>query len=127
MTHATDLEVLVDLIDEDLDGSDGVLLRGPEATDGRPDSDRRRAVVERLRDDPDARLTLFLFALEARRDSAGSAEALGRELEAFATRMADRFDVDILETVAENRDRLPELPRGLLPEEGEGDSGRPVA
>lgn len=126
MTHRTDLDVLVELIDENLPDSDGVLLRGATTGD-HPDADRRRAVLERLRDDPDARLTLFLFALEARRDSAESATELAAELEAFADGMAERFDVDLLETVAEHRERLPELPPGLLGGTGDAASSRQIA
>lgn len=124
MTHRTDLEVLVELIDENLVDAEGVLLRGGDATGDHPDADRRRAVLERLRADPEARLTLFLFALEARRDGVDSTAELAAELRTFADRMAERFDVDLLETVARHRDRLPRLPPGLLSGTDVGASGR---
>lgn len=127
MTHRSDLEVLVELIDENLTEADGVLLRGADATGDHPDADRRRAVLDRLRDDPDARLTLFLFALEARRGSVGSGSELADELGAFADRMAERFDVDLLGTVAQHREQLPELPPGLLSGTDDAGSRQPYA
>lgn len=126
MTHRTDLEVLVELLDENLTDADEVLLRGGGAAGDHPDADRRRAVIERLREDPEARLTLFLFALEARRDGVDSAPELAAELRTFADRMVERFDVDLLETVDRHRDRLPGLPPGLLSGTDDAPTGQSV-
>lgn len=108
--------VLLDVLEETLEGSGEVTRRSTQPTT--ISQDRRRAVIEHLRESPEAQLTLFQVALAVKADATESPETLHEELQDFVAAINDRFGVDLLATVAANRDRLNgQLPPGLLVDE----------
>lgn len=79
--------------------------------------ERTEAVVDNLRDDPQAQLTLLLLAWEVKSDATADAAAAQDELQRFAEKVADVFGIDLLATAAATPDRLPaEFPTRLLPD-----------
>lgn len=113
MTEGTEFTALLDLLEEIPEIADDVDRRGT-ATSPETPTDQRQAVLRRLRTDPEARMTLFRLALEVKRGATDSEEDLRAELRAFAAAVEDRFDVDLLRTAAARRDRLRDVPEGLL-------------
>lgn len=115
MTDGTEFTALLDLLEEIPEISDDVYRRGA-ATPDTATTDRRQAVLRRLRTDPEARLTLFGLALEVKRGTTESEEELRAELRRFAAAVEDRFGVDLLGTAAARREELHDVPDGLFEE-----------
>lgn len=111
MMMQTNLGVVLEMLREEpsLDAGDGLAVRGGSAVP----AEQREQVVEHVRSDTDAQLTLFLLAAELKADATDSEAAFRAELRTFAEAVHERFGVNLFRTAAANRDRLP--PR--VPEE----------
>lgn len=123
MTPDSDLGVVLALLREEVDllSDGGLLLRGGETIS----AEHREAVVEHVRADTEAQLTLFLLAVELKAAEAASEERLREELCAFVDAVRERFGVDLLETAAAHRDRLPpSVPAALFDGERLGNADR---
>lgn len=105
MTMQSNLGVVLDLLREapELQSDDDLLVRGESSVT----PERREAVVDHIRRDTDAQLTLFLLATELKTGGADSEEALREELRGFAEAVHARFGVNLLRTAAANRERVP--------------------
>jgi hypothetical protein len=113
MTMYSNLGVVLELLREepDVEAGDGLLVRGASSVT----AEQRDAVVDHVRTDTTAQLTLFLLATELKADATDSEEAFETELHTFVRAVRDRFGVNLLRTAAANRDRLPDqVPDGLL-------------
>lgn len=109
----SNLGVVLALLREegDLQSDGGPLVRGEPAVT----PERRRAVVDHVRTNERAQLTLFLLAVELKASGAASDTQLAADLHTFAEAVRDRFGVNLLRTAASNRDRLPSnVPDALL-------------
>lgn len=116
MSDHSAFTVLLDVLEETLEGSGEVTRRSSQSTT--TSQDRRQAVIERLRESSEAQVTLFQLALAVKADATDSPERLREELEEFAAAIDDQFGVDLLSTVAANPDRLNgQLPPGLVVDE----------
>lgn len=115
MRMQSNLGVVLAILREegDLSADDGPLVRGESTVP----PERRRAVVDHVRTNERAQLTLFLLAVELKAGEAASDPQLVADLCAFAEAVYDRFDVNLLRTAASNRNRLPAtVPDDLLDE-----------
>lgn len=120
MMTQTNLGVVLELLREesDLDAGDGLEVRGESSVT----PEQREQVVEHVRSDTDAQLTLFLLATELKADATDSGETFETELRTFVEAVRDRFGVNLLRTAADHRDRLPpRVPDDLLTEEAIAD------
>lgn len=116
MTTNTNLGVVLELLrtDPDLQSGDGLLVRGETSVTAA----EREAVVDHVRSDTDAQLTLFLLATEMKVDATESESAFREELRAFVGAVHDRFGVNLLRTAAAHPERLsPQVPDDLLTDE----------
>lgn len=116
MSERSAFAVLLDVLEESLEGAGEVTRRSPQPTT--ISQERREAVIDHLRESPEAQVTLFQLALEVKANATESPETLREELQDFAAAVNDQFGVDLLATVAANRDRLNgQLPPGLVVDE----------
>ncbi|WP_255198550.1 hypothetical protein [Halorarius litoreus] len=116
MTTNTNLGVVLELLraDPELQSSDGLLVRGETSVTAA----QREAVVDHVRTDTDAQLTLFLLATEMKADATASESAFRDELQEFAEAVHERFGVNLLRTAAAHPERLPaRVPDDLLTDE----------
>lgn len=109
MTEQPESAHLLDVLDDVL--ADTSVLRGSQPFV----EERTEAVVDHLRDDPQAQLTLLLLAWEVKSDAAADVAAARHELRLFVEKVVDVFGIDLLATATANSDRLPSVfPRRLL-------------
>lgn len=116
MMTQTNLGVVLELLREDpaLDGDGELLVRGETSVT----PEQREAVVEHVRSDTTAQLTLFLLATELKADATDSDAAFRAELQAFVEAVCARFGVNLLRTAADHPDRVPaHVPDDLLSDE----------
>lgn len=109
----SNLGVVLALLQEegDLSADHGPLVRGASTVP----PERRRAVVDHVRTNERAQLTLFLLAVELKASEAANDSQLVADLRAFVEAVYDRFAVNLLRTAASNRDCLPAtVPDDLL-------------
>lgn len=115
MSMQSNLGVVLSLLAEegDLQADGSPLIRGESTVT----PERRREVVDHVRTNERAQLTLFLLAVEVKASEAASETRLATDLLSFAEAVRDRFDVNLLRTAASYPDRLPaNVPDGLLDE-----------
>jgi hypothetical protein len=115
MTHAASFALLLEILDGVLDESP-LTRRGDQPLDA-----QERAVIDHLRGNPEAQVTLLLLAWELKAESVDDTGRLQTELRTFATIIKDRFGVDLLRTAAAHPSRLPpDFPAERLLPAGEG-------
>ena len=101
MTHATTFALLLEILD-------GVLEESPLTRGGdQPLDDQERAVIDHLRGNPEAQVTLLLLAWELKAETIDDPARLRTELQTFAATIKDRFGVDLLRTAAAHPSHLP--------------------
>ena len=105
-------EFLAFLLDEGVLHPDDELTRGPsnEVTDR-----ARERFADQLRADPEAQITLYLLYWDSQMRSAPTEGVRRERLVTFVLWMYNELGINVLDTIEDNRDRLPEaaLPTGI--------------
>jgi len=101
MTHAATFALLLEILD-------GVFEESPLTRGGdQLLDDQEQAVIDHLRGNPEAQVTLLLLAWELKAETIDDPARLRSELRTFATTIKDRYGVDLLRTAAAHPSRLP--------------------